>query len=94
MAQGDQVIRQWEILRLIESKHELGISVPELAEHFPCSKRTLYRDIEILQYAGFPLVDETRDNEDREQKTMTTYWKLIPGFKSDILASRKDEPDA
>jgi len=54
MARGDQLARQWKIIQaLIASRH--GKSVPELAEMVECHTRTVYRDLEALQAAGFPV---------------------------------------
>jgi predicted DNA-binding transcriptional regulator YafY len=62
-----EVIRQWNMLRSIEAAR-YGLTVQDLTEAAGVSKRTTYRDLNALQEAGFPLVDETRDNH--------TYWKL------------------
>jgi predicted DNA-binding transcriptional regulator YafY len=57
MARGDQLARQWKIFQtLISSK--LGKSVTDLAANLDCHTRTVYRDLEALQIAGFPLYDE------------------------------------
>ncbi len=57
MARGDQLARQWKIIQaLITSRR--GRSVPELAEMVECTVRTVYRDLEALQDAGFPVTTE------------------------------------
>jgi predicted DNA-binding transcriptional regulator YafY len=57
MARGDQLARQWKIIQaLIASRH--GRSVPDLAEMVECHTRTVYRDLEALQAAGFPVTTE------------------------------------
>jgi predicted DNA-binding transcriptional regulator YafY len=67
MPRNAEVIRQWNILRSIEAAH-LGRSVHELASDAGVSIRTIYRDLDALQQAGFPLVDDARENH--------TYWKI------------------
>jgi predicted DNA-binding transcriptional regulator YafY len=70
MARGDQLARQWKIIQaLIASRH--GKSVPELAEMVECHTRTVYRDLEALQVAGFPVTTE------REGHRMV--WSLLEG---------------
>jgi predicted DNA-binding transcriptional regulator YafY len=57
MARGDQLARQWKIIQaLIASRH--GRSVTELAGLAECHTRTVYRDLEALQLAGFPVTTE------------------------------------
>jgi len=68
MARGDQLARQWKIIQaLIASRN--GKSVPELAEMAECHTRTVYRDLEALQEAGFPVTTE------REGHRMV--WSLL-----------------
>lgn len=70
MARGDQLARQWKIVQaLIASRR--GKSVPELAEMVECHTRTVYRDLEALQFAGFP-VTTARDGH-------RMVWSLLDG---------------
>ena len=52
--------RQWRLLKRIETGRQ-GISVPDLARSEGIQKRTVYRDLEALQEAGFPLYTEKTD---------------------------------
>ena len=54
---GDQLARQWRILRLIEASGS-GLTVAEISDREGISLRTAYRDLEALQEAGFPLYNE------------------------------------
>jgi predicted DNA-binding transcriptional regulator YafY len=54
MARGDQLARQWRILQsLIASRR--GKSAADLARELEYHWRTVYRDLEALQQAGFPI---------------------------------------
>ncbi|MCK4729560.1 MAG: HTH domain-containing protein [Desulfobacterales bacterium] len=48
--QGDQLARQWRILRVIESRRQ-GATVAELAAQEDCSSRTIWRDLATIQGA-------------------------------------------
>ena len=61
-----EVIRQWSILRDLESSRR--VTIDELAERTGVSTRTIRRDLEALQSAGFPLFDELYDGK--------KYWTL------------------
>jgi len=53
MARGDQLARQWRIIQtLVTSKY--GKTVGDLVKEEDCHPRTIYRDLEALQEAGFP----------------------------------------
>jgi predicted DNA-binding transcriptional regulator YafY len=54
MARGDQLARQWKIIQSLISSR-LGKSVSDLSENLDCHTRTVYRDLEALQAAGFPV---------------------------------------
>jgi len=75
MARGDQLGRQWKIIRtLIASKQ--GKSVQRLASELACHPRTVYRDLEALQVAGFPVYTERQNNK--------SYWSLLDSAKHAI----------
>jgi predicted DNA-binding transcriptional regulator YafY len=61
-----EVIRQWTILRDLESSRR--VTIDELAERTGVTTRTIRRDLEALQAAGFPLFDESHDGK--------KYWTL------------------
>jgi len=73
MPRGDQLIRQWGILNLIES-HHFGIGIENMAEEMGCTTRTVRRDLEALESTGFPLYTEEVEGEVR--------WKLLNAFKN------------
>jgi proteasome accessory factor B len=72
---GDQIVRQWKIIRLMETRR-YGISVAELAEELESQPRTIYRDLEALYDAGFPLYN------DKDGKN--SVWKLLDTFRKDF----------
>src|SRR5512138_3005539 len=66
MPRNAEVIRQWSILRDLEASRRLTID--DLADRTGVTTRTIRRDLEALQAAGFPLYDEVHDNK--------RYWTL------------------
>lgn len=66
MPRNAEVIRQWTILRDLEVSRRLTID--DLAERTGVTTRTIRRDLEALQSAGFPLYDEVHDGR--------KYWML------------------
>ena len=63
-----EVIRQWQILREIEGRRT-GVTIHELARQAGVTTRTIRRDLQALQEAGFAVFDEGEENE-------TKRWKL------------------
>jgi predicted DNA-binding transcriptional regulator YafY len=61
MPRNAEVIRQWSILRDLESSRRLTID--DLAERTGVSTRTIRRDLEALQASGFPLYDDVHDGK-------------------------------
>ena len=57
---GDQLARQWRILRTIETRKR-GITVAELAAQEHCYPRTLWRDLAATQAAAFPFYSDVTD---------------------------------
>ena len=58
MPRNAEVIRQWTILREIESARGAGVTIDELAGECDVTTRTIRRDLQALQEAGFPLYDD------------------------------------
>jgi predicted DNA-binding transcriptional regulator YafY len=70
-----EVIRQWQILREVEARRT-GVTIHELATLVRVSTRTIRRDLQALQEAGFAIYDEGEENE-------TKRWRLdAQAFKS------------
>jgi predicted DNA-binding transcriptional regulator YafY len=72
---GAQSARQWKILRLIEGRKR-GYSAKGLAHELDANLRTIYRDLEALQEAGFPLYDDKTGKH--------SHWRMVDGFKSNL----------
>jgi predicted DNA-binding transcriptional regulator YafY len=66
-----EVIRQWKILKRIEAGRYT--TAAEMAAEHGVTERTIRRDLEALQEAGFPLYDERMDGR--------KVWRLIEGYK-------------
>src|SRR5512134_614970 len=72
-----EVIRQWKILKTIEAGR--FTSSAKLAEQHGVTERTIRRDIEALQEAGFPLYDDRHDGK--------KVWRLVEGYKQRLTQS-------
>ncbi len=70
-----EVIRQWKILKTIEAGR--FTSSAKLAEAYGVTERTIRRDIEALQEAGFPLYDDRADGR--------KVWRLVEGYKQRLV---------
>jgi predicted DNA-binding transcriptional regulator YafY len=58
-----EVIRQWTILRDIERARIAGVTIDDLAALCGVTTRTIRRDLQALEEAGFPIFDDrTRDD--------------------------------
>jgi len=75
MARNDQLGRQWKIIQTMLASRT-GISVSDLAQDMGCHPRTVYRDLEMLQAAGFPFYNE--------QFGKTSRWSLMDSAKRQI----------
>jgi predicted DNA-binding transcriptional regulator YafY len=74
---GDQLARQWRVIRAIEASPN-GLTVAEIANREETGIRTIYRDLEALQSAGFPLYTEKVEQANR--------WTFIDTYKFKIPA--------
>lgn len=69
MARNTELIRQWQILREIDGSRT-GVSIAKLAAEREVHQRTIRRDLEALQKAGFPLYDVKVNG--------SSLWKMQP----------------
>jgi predicted DNA-binding transcriptional regulator YafY len=72
-----EVIRQWKILKTVEAGRYT--TAADLAAEYKVTERTIRRDIEALQEAGFPLYDDRADGR--------KVWRLIDGYKQRLTQS-------
>ncbi len=75
MARGDQLGRQWKLIQAL-SAYRTGKSATELAHELGCHSRTVYRDLEALQLAGFPLYTDKVDGR--------SLWSFVDTVKHQI----------
>lgn len=69
---GDSLVRQWRILMLLAQSCE-GHSALDIADKLGEPVRTIYRDLDTLQRAGFPFYTCRVGRQSR--------WKLMDGFR-------------
>ncbi len=73
MPRGNQLARQWQLLQLLGRLS--GLPVGQAAHNLGCSVRTVWRDLRVLQDAGFPIYDEPAADGRRG------VWKVEPGLQ-------------
>ena len=83
MQAGSPLVRQWVLLRTLSARH-YGASVEELAEELSVSGKTIRRDLQIFQQAGFPL-EETVEQFGRKR------WRIDPTKSQPGLSFAFDE---
>jgi predicted DNA-binding transcriptional regulator YafY len=77
MGRNAQLIRQWAILKQIETNR--WTTITDLADSHIVSTKTIRRDLAALMEAGFPLYDERYDGK--------VYWRLNEEYKGLTLAN-------
>jgi len=79
---GDQLARQWQLIqRLAHSR--AGVHLDDLAAELDCVRRTVYRDLDALMLAGFPVVSEKRDGR--------VYYRFLETFRLGDVPFTSDE---
>jgi predicted DNA-binding transcriptional regulator YafY len=66
MGRNSELIRQWRLLGRIATAR--GNTIPKLAAELRVSTRTVRRDLDALQQAGFPIYDDVVNG--------TKFWRL------------------
>ena len=69
---GEQLSRQWKLIQLL-AKARYGVVADSLADELACNRRTVYRDLDALMFAGFPITSERRDGR--------VFYRVIDGFR-------------
>jgi predicted DNA-binding transcriptional regulator YafY len=75
MSRGDQLARQWKIIQSMLSS-QAGKTAAELAGELESNLRTVYRDLESLQTAGFPIYTQRADGKN--------LWALLDTVRKNI----------
>ena len=65
-----EVIRQWTILREIEGARGAGVTIDGLAAQCDVTTRTIRRDLQALEEAGFPIYDDRSRDDGRTRWTI------------------------
>ena len=79
---GDQLARQWQLIQRL-AKSRAGLRLDALAEELGCVRRTVYRDLDALMFAGFPVVSEKRDGR--------VYYRFLDTFRLGDVPFSADE---
>jgi predicted DNA-binding transcriptional regulator YafY len=79
---GDQLARQWQLIQRL-ARSRAGASLDDLAEELGCVRRTVYRDLDALMFAGFPVVSERRDGR--------VFYRFLDTFKLGDVPFTPDE---
>jgi predicted DNA-binding transcriptional regulator YafY len=79
---GDQLARQWLLIQRL-ARSRAGAGLEELAEELGCVRRTVYRDLDALMYAGFPVTSEKRDGK--------AYYRFLDSFEMGQVPFTPDE---
>ncbi len=79
---GDQLSRQWILIQRL-ARSRFGVGLDELADELGCVRRTVYRDLDALMYAGFPVVAKRRDGR--------VYYRFLDGFRLGDVPFTPDE---
>jgi predicted DNA-binding transcriptional regulator YafY len=74
MPRGGQLARQWRLLQFLDKA--AGVTVEDAARELGCAVRTIWRDIRVLEDAGFPLSSE------RAADGRRGVFRLDPAFRA------------
>lgn len=79
---GDQLARQWRLIQRL-ARSRAGAGLDDLAEDLECTRRTVYRDLDALMYAGFPVVSERRGGR--------VFYRFLDTFRLGDVPFTPDE---
>jgi predicted DNA-binding transcriptional regulator YafY len=79
---GDQLARQWQLIQHL-ARSRAGVGLDTLVEELGCVRRTVYRDLDALMFAGFPVLSEKRDGK--------VYYRFLDSFQIGDVPFTTDE---
>jgi predicted DNA-binding transcriptional regulator YafY len=79
---GDQLARQWLLIQRL-ARSRAGAGLDTLSEELGCVRRTVYRDLDALMYAGFPVTSEKRAGK--------VYYRFLDSFEMGQVPFTPDE---
>ena len=79
---GDQLSRQWQLIQRL-ARSRAGVALDDLASELEVVRRTVYRDLDALMLAGFPVVSEKRDGR--------VYYRFLETFRLGDVPFTPDE---
>jgi predicted DNA-binding transcriptional regulator YafY len=79
---GDQLARQWLLIQRL-ARSRAGAGLDALSEELGCVRRTVYRDLDALMYAGFPVTSEKRAGK--------VYYRFLDSFEMGQVPFTPDE---
>jgi predicted DNA-binding transcriptional regulator YafY len=79
---GEQLARQWQLIQRL-ARSRSGVHLDQLARDLDCVRRTVYRDLNALMFAGFPVVSEKRDGR--------VYYRFLESFDLGSVPFTPDE---
>jgi predicted DNA-binding transcriptional regulator YafY len=79
---GDQLARQWQLIQRL-AKSRSGVALNDLADELGCVRRTVYRDLDALMFAGFPVISEKREGR--------VYYRFLDTFRLSDVPFSTDE---
>ncbi len=71
MARGDSIARQLELMELLERRGQLNVAA--VARELGYARRTVYRDLSILERVGVPIYQERSGRRSR--------WRVVEGYR-------------
>lgn len=71
-----QAARLHDVIRILEARY--GVTVDELAEECAVNRRTIFRDLQAIRDAGYPLISERQDDGCVLYRFLTGFKKIPP----------------
>jgi len=79
---GEQLARQWQLIQRL-AKSRAGVALDVLAGDLGVVRRTVYRDLDALMLAGFPVISEKRDGR--------VFYRFLDTFRLGDVPFTPDE---